>query len=73
LTALRLRTAKRYIECMLKKADELGYVCEKPGCSIMCNLGSRAWVKWIFAGRVHLCPDFFKEHEGMQVCDLIHE
>lgn len=73
-TAIKLGRARKVVQCMSNKTQSLGAKCEPKGASFMCNVKkSAAWVKWVFATRVHFCQKHFNYGTGHRVTVIAHE
>jgi len=79
-TAQKMRTALRRLNKSADVIQKYKAKCEKPGDSHMCKKAS-AWVKWVFAQTVHLCPSnpggqylgYFNLGPNNRAATLVHE
>lgn len=69
-TKRRVKKALNKLACAKKYLGYLGYDCH-------CRDGrcktSTAWIKWIFATRIHLCSHFWLIYDTYKETTLIHE
>ncbi len=72
-TGMKLSRAKSILECATGKLDSLGSKCEQTGGQ--CGAATNAWVNWIFATRIHICPKYFSPSRSPsnRSRTLIHE
>lgn len=74
-TASALKTSLGYLDAASNVIQNYDAKCEPPGASQTCNNGAVAWVNWIFAQQVHLCPFYFNGGWGPNTrsATLVHE
>jgi len=73
-TAIKLGKARQVLQCMSKKAQSLGAKCEPKGASFICDTKKAdAWIKWVFAARIHFCQSHFGNFTGRRITTIAHE
>lgn len=73
ITKMRMAKARNYLSCAKKKLDSLGSKCMKTEDG-MCR-GSNAWVPWIIAWEIYICPGYWESWRGPELrkATLLHE